>query len=115
MKPTLHCVAVMQLWRSVRDFMEQSRAWTEESILDDDGQVLLNVESVRQEVEDYAAKAYKAAKANKDVSQSHSIQGSCLCQQCNKLVHVTSVARAPLLLLWNVLLGPQKYLRSSKH
>lgn len=58
----------MQLWRSVRDFLEQSRAWTEEPILDDDGLVLLNVEAVRQEVEDYAAKAYKAAKANKDVS-----------------------------------------------
>eukprot|EP00882_Tetradesmus_deserticola_P029870 GHRQ01033497.1.p1 GENE.GHRQ01033497.1~~GHRQ01033497.1.p1 ORF type:complete len:381 (+),score=198.64 GHRQ01033497.1:102-1244(+) len=55
-----------QLWRSVRDFLEQSRAWTEEPILDDDGLVLLNVEAVRQEVEDYAAKAYKAAKANKD-------------------------------------------------
>eukprot|EP00879_Flechtneria_rotunda_P022627 GHRR01023894.1.p1 GENE.GHRR01023894.1~~GHRR01023894.1.p1 ORF type:complete len:968 (+),score=348.72 GHRR01023894.1:492-3395(+) len=55
-----------QLWRSVRDFLEQSHAWTEEPILDDDGAVLLNVEMVRQEVEDYAAKAYKAAKANKD-------------------------------------------------
>ncbi|KAF6263196.1 dynein heavy chain 8 [Scenedesmus sp. NREL 46B-D3] len=55
-----------QLWRSVRDFLEQSRAWTEEPILDDDGLVLLNVEAVRQEVEDYAAKAYQAAKANKD-------------------------------------------------
>jgi hypothetical protein len=52
----------------VRDFLEQSRAWTEEPILDDDGMVLLNVEAVRQEVEDYGAKAYKAAKANKDVS-----------------------------------------------
>lgn len=52
----------------MRDFLEQSRAWTEEPVLDDDGQVLLNVESVRQEVEDYATKAYKAAKANKDVS-----------------------------------------------
>jgi hypothetical protein len=59
---------LLQLWRSVRDFLEQSRAWTEEPILDDDGYVLLNVEAVRQEVEDYAAKAYKAAKANKDVS-----------------------------------------------
>jgi hypothetical protein len=58
----------LQLWRSVRDFLEQSHAWTEEPILDDDGQVLLDVEAVRHEVEDYAAKAFKAAKANKDVS-----------------------------------------------
>lgn len=56
-----------QLWRSVRDFLEQSRAWTEEPILDDDGQVLLNVEAVHSEVEDYTSKAYKASKTYKDV------------------------------------------------
>lgn len=44
--------------------------WTEEAILDDDGQVLLDVEAVQQEVDDYAQKAYKAAKANKDVSRA---------------------------------------------
>jgi hypothetical protein len=42
--------------------------WTEEPILDDDGQVLLDVEAVQREVDDYAQKAYKATKANKDVS-----------------------------------------------
>lgn len=42
--------------------------WTEEPILDDDGRVLLDVEAVQREVDDYAQKAYKAAKANKDVS-----------------------------------------------
>lgn len=44
--------------------------WTEEAILDDDGQVLLDVEAVQQEVDDYAQKAYKAAKANKNVRRA---------------------------------------------
>jgi len=64
----LYCLAPLQLWRSVRDFLEQSHMWTEEPILDDDGRVLLDVEAVQREVDDYAQKAYKAAKANKDVS-----------------------------------------------
>ena len=64
----MRCVVFLQLWRSVRDFLEQSHMWTEEAILDDDGQVLLDVEAVQREVDDYAQKAYKAAKANKDVS-----------------------------------------------
>lgn len=62
------CVHNPQLWRSVRDFLEQSHMWTEEPILDDDSRVLLDVEAVQAEVDDYAQKAYKAAKANKDVS-----------------------------------------------
>lgn len=61
---------MLQLWRSVRDFLEQSHMWTEEAILDDDGQVLLDVEAVQQEVDDYAQKAYKAAKANKNVRRA---------------------------------------------
>jgi hypothetical protein len=44
--------------------------WTEEPILDDDGRVLLDVEAVQREVDDYAQKAYKASKANKDVSNT---------------------------------------------
>lgn len=62
------CCCGLQLWRSVRDFLEQSHMWTEEPILDDDSRVLLDVEAVQREVDDYAQKAYKAAKANKDVS-----------------------------------------------
>lgn len=58
----------MQLWRSLRDFLEQCHMWTEEPILDDDGRVLLDVEAVQQEVDDYSQKAYKASKSNTDVS-----------------------------------------------
>lgn len=73
MPASCDAVGGSQLWRSVRDFLEQSHMWTEEPILDDDSQVLLDVEAVQREVDDYAQKAYKAAKANKDVS---SAQGS---------------------------------------
>lgn len=68
-----------QLWRSLRDFVAQSHAWTEDAILDDDGAVLLNIEAIRAEVDDYATKAYKASKANKDVS---------LCPACCAMYNV---------------------------
>jgi dynein heavy chain len=48
--------------------MEQAHGWTEEPVLDDDGRVALDVECVQREVDDYAQKAYRAGKANKDVS-----------------------------------------------
>lgn len=57
----------MQLWGSLRDFVEQSHVWTEDAILDDDGAVLLNIESIRAAVEEYSQRAYKAGKANKEV------------------------------------------------
>jgi len=43
-------VCVCSCGRSVRDFLDQSHAWTEEPILDGGGRVLLDVEAVRQEV-----------------------------------------------------------------
>lgn len=75
------CVCNPQLWRSVRDFLEQSHMWTEEPILDDDSRVLLDVEAVQAEVDDYAQKAYKAAKANKDVSLAMPGRPSHCCEQ----------------------------------
>lgn len=57
--------------------------WTEEPILDDDSRVLLDVEAVQAEVDDYTQKAYKAAKANKDVSLAFGsrLSGSYCCKQ----------------------------------
>ena len=53
------------------DFMEKSSAWTEDPILSDDGsEVQLSIEAIRAEVEDYAARAYKMGKANKEVRRS---------------------------------------------
>ena len=58
----------MQLWGSLRDFVDQSHAWTEDAILDDDGGLLLNMEAIKVAVEEYGTRAYKAGKANKEVS-----------------------------------------------
>ena len=55
-----------QLWKSLLDFMEKSSAWTEDPILGDNGEVQLSIESIRSEVDDYAARAYKMGKANKE-------------------------------------------------
>ena len=52
------------------DFMEKSSVWTEDPILSDDGsEVQLSIEAIRAEVEDYAARAYKMGKANKEVGK----------------------------------------------
>jgi 2-iminoacetate synthase ThiH len=76
----------------VRDFLEQSHMWTEEPILEDDSRVLLDVEAVQAEVDDYAQKAYKAAKANKDVSfgSSSSVYAGHVCLQSCSCTHVYS-------------------------
>lgn len=47
------------LWKSMFDFMEKSNAWTEDPILDEDGNVALSIEAIRAEVDEYAARAYK--------------------------------------------------------
>ena len=57
-----------QLWKGMLDFMEKSSAWTEDPILNDDGEVQLSIETIRSEVDDYAARAYKMGKANKEAS-----------------------------------------------
>ncbi len=41
-------------------------------------QVNLSIEEIRQEVEDYAARAYKMGKANKEVRQH-------MCRLCNRV------------------------------
>jgi dynein heavy chain len=50
------------------DFMEKSSSWTEDPILNENGEMQLNIESIRTEVDDYAARAYKMGKANKEVN-----------------------------------------------
>ncbi|KAI8468855.1 MAG: dynein heavy chain, N-terminal region 2-domain-containing protein [Monoraphidium minutum] len=55
-----------QLWLSLRDFAASSAGWTEEAVLDDDGALLLEIEAIRAEVEEYASKAYKSSKTLKD-------------------------------------------------
>lgn len=47
--------------------MEKSHAWTEDPILDETGAVQLNIEVIRSEVDEYATRAYKMGKANKEV------------------------------------------------
>jgi hypothetical protein len=60
-----------QLWGSLRDFVDQSHAWTEDAILDDDGGLLLNMDAIKVAVEEYGTRAYKAGKANKEVRNLH--------------------------------------------
>jgi hypothetical protein len=36
-----------QLWLSLRDFLAASSSWTEDAVLDDDGQLLLDIEAIR--------------------------------------------------------------------
>eukprot|EP00798_Chlamydomonas_sp_ICE-L_P012761 gene12761-16012_t len=55
------------LWKSMFDFMDRSSAWTEDPILDPvTGEVSLHIEEIRTEVDDYAARAYKMGKQNRD-------------------------------------------------
>ncbi|KAG1661620.1 hypothetical protein FOA52_002850, partial [Chlamydomonas sp. UWO 241] len=55
-----------QLWKGMHEFMEKSNAWTEDPILDENGQVQLNMDEIRTEVDDYAMRAYKMGKTYKD-------------------------------------------------
>lgn len=55
------------VWKSLRDFQLKSSDWTDGPILTSQGQVRLDIEIVRKEVDEYNAKAYKLGKANKEV------------------------------------------------
>ena len=74
--PMLQCEkeanAKQQLWKSMLEFNEKSAAWTEDPILNDAGEVQLKIESIRAEVDDYAARAYKMGKANREASDEPS-------------------------------------------
>lgn len=70
--PMVQCekeaTAKQQLWKSMLEFNEKSAAWTEDPILNEAGVVQLNIESIRSDVDEYAARAYKMGKANKEAS-----------------------------------------------
>ncbi|CAD7701708.1 unnamed protein product [Ostreobium quekettii] len=54
------------VWLSLRDFIEKSTDWTDGPLLTEDGATRLEFEVVGREVDEYAAKAYKMGKANKE-------------------------------------------------
>lgn len=56
-----------EIWKSLHEFNTKTVDWTAGPILTSEGNVRLSFETVKREVDEYGAKAYKLGKANKEV------------------------------------------------